>query len=166
MKTTFGMIFAGCGLVLALAAPMTAQKPDTVFYQTATVPVWVAVQQVGKEGVKVATAVMWDHTESGLPFAADVLSGELVVTLPTSKRGDDCAFTNDITHGADDYEKMAATDDECATPPVSAMSWIGVTHHGSAMKCVEADYKGRDSVREAVIRIWGCYWATRPGGGA
>ncbi len=163
MKTTLGTLLAGCTLALVLALPLAAQKPDTAYYKTAPVPVWVVVKQYSKEQVRVGTAIVWDDPKSGLPFAADVSSGELIVWLPTSKRGDDCAYSSEIKHGTDGYEKIGPTDDECASPPVSSMSSIGVTHNGSAMTCVEADRK--DSMRDPTLRFWGCYWATSPGGG-
>lgn len=158
--TTFTAVLA-----LVLAVPAYAQeKPDTTTYRSAPVPVWVTVKQVSKTQVLVGVAVMWDHSKSSLRFSTDVRSGELVVVLPTAKRGDGCTYTASLSYGTDGYEKIDPDDDDCVLPPVSDMSEVGVTHQGSAMKCVEA-HPETGKPETPGHRIWGCYWVVQPSGG-
>jgi hypothetical protein len=168
MRKTFGVLFA-----LALALPAAAQEPgdsavSVVGTTSAAVPVWVVVEDVeGEVGAhQVRAAVIWEDYRLGFRFSGEVLPGELVVAIPKDEgvvSTETCAYASALmTHGSEGYQPMERADADCLAPSVEHLSWIGAEHRGSPMACKEAD-RG-DGIENPRIRIYGCYWATEPGG--
>ena len=154
-----------------LALPATAQEtPDTatgrVLYRTAGFPVWVAVADVGG-AVRAAVHVRWTDSASSLPFSSGLEAGGVEVLVP-SAGGGTCVHTGAaLAYGSGGFE-LASPPEGCASPPVRLLGGVSVEHGGTGpMACVEAKRSSnrRPRARRPVrLRVFGCYWAEKPGG--
>ena len=165
-KTTFTAVLAA---LCALPAAAQETPPDTTTYESAPVPVWIAVQDVedAAGAHRVRAAIIWDEHGSKLRFGDKVLAGDLVVSLAAVDAKDatkTCTFTSpDILHGSKSYQSMRRDDDKCLALGVESLSSIGVTHLGSPMVClVSARVDGKED--PSGLRYYGCYWAEKPSG--
>ena len=161
---------AALAAVLFAVAPATAQEtPDTasgrVLYRAAAFPVWVAVADAGG-AVRAAVHVRWSDSGSSLPFSSGLEAGDIEVLLP-SAGGGTCIHTGAaMAYGSGGFEP-ASPPVGCASPPVRLLGGVSVEHGGTGpMACVEAERSAnRPRVRRAVrLRVFGCYWAEKPGG--
>ena len=166
-----GTIRLAAAVAVVLAAPSmaAAQKVGDVLYESAGVPVWVVVEDIdGEAGAhRVRATVLWDDYRSGLRFAAEVLPGELMVTIPKSEDpagAETCGYTSALmAHGSKYAHPMERADTECYAPPVEYLPWIAAEHRGSALACAEASRT--DGTEDPAVRYFGCYFAEKPNGG-
>lgn len=166
------LIAGGPGAAQAQQKPPadTVFVPDTtpgrVLHRAAAFPVWVAVADVGG-AVRAAVHVQWSKAGSSLPFASGLAEGDVEVLLPKTGGGT-CVHTGAATaHGTVPF--IAATPPEgCPSPPVRLLGGVSVTHKstGSSLACVKAE-RSTSPPRGRVVRlrVFGCYWAEKPGGG-
>ena len=161
---------AALAAVLFAAAPAVAQEPpDTasgrVLYRTAGFPVWVAVADVGG-AVRAAVHVQWSDSASSLPFSSGLEAGDVEVLLPSTGGGTCVHQGAAAAHGTGGFE-LASSPVGCASPPVRLLGGVSVEHGGTGpMACVEAERSGnrRSRARTPRLRVFGCYWAEKPGG--
>ena len=160
---------AAVAVVLVAPSVAAAQKVGDVLYESAGVPVWVVVEDVkGEAGVhRVRATVLWDDYRSGLRFAAEVLPGDPVVTIPKTEDpagAETCSYTSALmAHGSKYAHPMERADTDCYAPPAENLPWIAAEHRGSALACTEAERT--DGAEDPAIRYYACYFAEKPGEG-
>ena len=135
-----------------------------VLHRTAAFPVWVAVADVGG-ATRAAVHVRWSAAGSKLPFAAGLAKGDVSVLLPGAAGGTCAHRSAAVGYGTGRFEP-ATPPQGCVSLPARRLSSVRVEHESGPMACVETE---RQSARgggdgSARVRVFGCYWAQKPGG--
>lgn len=150
--------FSVAAVAVALLVPSgaAAQKVGDVLYQSASIPVWLAVENSSGEP-QVFARVVWDDADSKLRFSAELKAADLVVTV------NKCAYPGEAQeHGSSSF-RVKREDIACR---VSDPAAVAVSHRNSPMACVAATSKDAPVRPDGEPRylFFGCYWAQKPGG--